>query len=271
MGKDYINNQRNLLMGMLASDGVSVDDYAKFLSEFEIKEFNRQLHGEEEEEDPDYDYVPIADADEKTLKLKIQMRGVSKPPMWREVLVPADFNFSQLHYVIQAAMGLCNCHLWQFERTPYDRGGLSIGIPRSDNPFSFGIEDCTFHADTTPLTAFLANKGDKLVYVYDFRLDWIFNVTVADVLPRQGEVAECRKYKSEIQALDNYPPFLYELLRSYYEHPNQASNKEIDELLQFFRFTNKQMLDGFIEDNSIDLEFVNEELAEIPDEWLPID
>lgn len=35
----------------------------------------------------------LKDAAEKTLKLRVQMRDVSKPPMWRELKVPADFTF----------------------------------------------------------------------------------------------------------------------------------------------------------------------------------
>lgn len=159
------------------------------------------------------------DADNKTLKIKIQLRNVTKPPMWREVLVPADFNFSQLHYVIQTVTVLDNCHLWLFDIRPKTHN-LLIGIPKTDL-FSFGIDDCSFDADQTPLTAFLAKKGDKLVYVYDFRLDWIFNISVIDVVERHGEVAECRKYKSELQALDDYPPFLYGPLRDFIKIRNK--------------------------------------------------
>ena len=39
----------------------------------------------------------LKDAAEKTLKLRVQMRDVSKPPMWRELKVPADFTLSLIH------------------------------------------------------------------------------------------------------------------------------------------------------------------------------
>lgn len=269
MENDYQKDSVNLLMAMLANNGVTPEDYAKFLESFNIDMFDN-LFDDEEMDSADYDYEPMPDADQKTLKLKIQLRGVSKPPMWREVLVPAEFNFSQLHYIIQAAMSLDNCHLWEFGRVPYDNLGLTIGIPRSDS-FSFGIEDCTSHADETPLTAYLAAKGDKLVYFYDFRCDWIFNVTVVDVLPRQGEVAECRKYKSELQPFESCISYIYEAIRSYYESPDKMPKSEVRELMDEIGFRNKATFDSFIEDHLIDLEFVNEELAGIPDKWEPID
>lgn len=133
------------------------------------------------------------------------------------------------------------------------------------------MEDCTFDADQTPLTAFLANKGDKLVYVYDFRLDWVFNISVSDVIERHGEVAECRKYKSELQAFDGYPPYLYTTLRAFQENPQQPDKSDISQLMQAFGFEDRDMLEAFVDDRLFDIEFVNEELSEIPDEWEDID
>lgn len=115
-------------------------------------------------------------ADAKMLRLKIKMRGVVKPPMWREVLVPADFNFSQLHYVIQAVAGLLDGHLWQFQYRPYGNE-LAIGIPQAKSESGFGLDSCTHDADETPVTAFLAPKGDKVVYVYDLRKTWLSRST----------------------------------------------------------------------------------------------
>lgn len=266
MNDSNLNTDKEILMAIMASKGISPEEYAHFINSSNLHETLNFLTGEDND---DFDYMPMEDADEKTLKIKIQLRNVTKPPMWREVLVPADFNFSQLHYVIQAVTGLDNCHLWQFERRPYEHD-LLIGIPKEDF-FSFGIEDCRFDANQTPLTAFLAKKGDKLVYVYDFRLDWIFNISVSDVLERHEEVAECRKYKSELQALDNYPPFLYEPLRDFIENPQQMNKSNISDLLQEFQIKNRDMLEAFADDHLFDIEFVNEELSEIPDKWEPID
>ena len=257
-----LNMDKRILMAVMAANGVSPEDYANFLNNADFHETLKILTGEN---DSDFDYTPMDDADDKTLKIKIQLRNVSKPPMWREVLVPADFNFSQLHYVIQAVAGLDNCHLWQFMRKPYDHD-LMIGIPKTDS-YSFGIDDCKFDSDQTPLTAFLAKKGDKLVYIYDFRLDWIFNVSVVDVIERHGEVAECSKYKSELQALDNYPPYLYQPLRDFQENPEQMDKRDISHLMQELRLENRDILEAFADDRLFDIESVNEELAEIPDEW----
>ena len=49
------------------------------------------------------------------------MRG-AKPPIWRRLLVPADFLLAELHVVIQVAFGWHGYHMHVFE-TPYGEFG----------------------------------------------------------------------------------------------------------------------------------------------------
>ena len=265
-----LDNPRMVLMGLLAKNGVTADEYSKFLEKFKDCDFEKVFSGEDEDDDEEIDYLPMDDDNEKTLRLKIQLRDVNKPPMWREVLVPADFNFSQLHYVIQAVTGLKNNHLWQFERKPYDRLGLAIGIPKRSFD-SFGIEDCSHIADNFPLTAFLSQKGDKLVYVYDFKNDWIFNVSVLEVMERQGEVAECIKYKSDLQAIEDMPGFIYPNLRNCLNDPKSVPDDWAQRIAGILWLDDKNKLQQFLERHTIDLEEVNDELSDIPEKWEDID
>lgn len=46
------------------------------------------------------------------LQLKIQLRNVTKPPVWRRLQIPSDITFLELHYIIQAAFGSI-CRLGQ--------------------------------------------------------------------------------------------------------------------------------------------------------------
>lgn len=47
-----------------------------------------------------------------TYQFKIQIKGVSKPPIWRRILIPAGFTFDNFHQTIQIIFG------WDFEH-PY--------------------------------------------------------------------------------------------------------------------------------------------------------
>ena len=55
------------------------------------------------------------------LQLLITLRQI-EPPIWRRLLVPDYLQLSQLHNVLQGAMGWTNSHLHEFSI-----GGLSYG------------------------------------------------------------------------------------------------------------------------------------------------
>lgn len=209
---------------------------------------------------------PMKDANKKTLVLKIQMKDVVKPPMWREVTVPADFSFTQLHYIIMAVTGLDNCHLWQFQRRAYD-SEFEIGITRKGQ-FDMGLDSCSHNADETPLTAFLAKEKDSLEYVYDFRHDWIFKITVKAVTDRQGDEAQMTKWKSDLQASEDiYGNRHYAYMRNIIGEWPTMTDKQKEEITENQGFEDADDFEAWFEDNQIDPEFINEELADIPDEW----
>ena len=46
-------------------------------------------------------------------QIKVTLLG-TKPPIWRRLLVPAAMTLTQLHDVLQIAMGWQNCHMHEF-------------------------------------------------------------------------------------------------------------------------------------------------------------
>ena len=48
------------------------------------------------------------------LKFKVTLKRVERPKVWREITVPEDDTFDQLHTAIQLAFGWTNSHLYQF-------------------------------------------------------------------------------------------------------------------------------------------------------------
>jgi hypothetical protein len=94
-------------------------------------------------------------------RLKITLLGI-KPPIWRQVEVPADTNLYLLHNIIQGAMGWTNSHLHQFKH-----GGLYYGIALQ------GMED-HYNEDErkVKLSKLMRKAKDKLKYEYDFGDGW---------------------------------------------------------------------------------------------------
>lgn len=266
-------NARMLVMTTAAEMGITPLEYSVFIQAYNrdgrdalpddaIADFSDDFDDygiKFERPYPVEEAIPLADADRKTLRLRIQLRDVTKPPLWREVEVPADYNFNQLNAVIQAVMGWMNCHLWQFQRRPYDNS-LEIGIQKADQ-YGFGLEAATHDAEATPITGFLKKKGDKLVYVYDFGNDWIHDISVIEVEDKKIPDPVLLKWKG-ISPFENCGgAWGYMRLRDIYSGELKLSKKEEKE---FLREQNFQSLNDFriwIEDEHIpDIEFINGEL-----------
>lgn len=266
-------------MWFLAMQGVTPDDYAQF---YQSVQFARSMieepvdmpasNGYDDVMNPFFgltgfhrfgsvvkEYKPLKDASNHTLVLKIQMKDVTKPPMWREVEIPADYNFEQLHDVIQVVTGLENSHLWQFNVKAYD-DSLLIGFSE-EGDFHGRLQFVTHEADETPLTQFLQQKGDKLEYVYDFGDDWIFSVEVKELAGRKIEHPVCRKFKSELNALEDFGGIWdYLSAREDYEEWGKLTNKERKQRADNHGFESADEYLQFLNENRISLDDVNEAL-----------
>ncbi len=103
-------------------------------------------------------------------QLKVTLRGVSKPPVWRRVTVPAALTLDLLHEVIQQVMGWEDGHLHVFSTA-----WRNYGVPDSDLGY----------ADEAKVTVaqVLAEPGARIRYTYDFGDDWEHEIVLEKVLP----------------------------------------------------------------------------------------
>ncbi|MDR2761343.1 MAG: plasmid pRiA4b ORF-3 family protein [Planctomycetaceae bacterium] len=107
------------------------------------------------------------------LLLKITLLGIN-PPIWRQVVVPADLTLLDLHEILQMIMPWEGEHLYGFSvghrpssrkssRSDYDYDGF-------DNADD---EDAQYYD-----MSFLTKKGMKLIYTYDFGDSWEHEIVV---------------------------------------------------------------------------------------------
>jgi len=103
-------------------------------------------------------------------QLKITLRDVTHPPVWRRIAVPAGLTLDLLHDVIQEAMGWEDDHMHVFS-TPR----REYGIPDSD----------LGHTDERKVTLaeVLTRPGAKMRYTYDFGDDWEHDIVLEKLLP----------------------------------------------------------------------------------------
>lgn len=146
------------------------------------------------------------------LQLKIQIQGITKPSVWRRLLIPDSFNFRQLHYVIQLAFDWQTEHLYQFQRQPYGQGWC-IGEPDEEN--SMFSEPAT-PASKVNVRRFIEEKGlDKFVYVYDFGDDWVHRITVEELTNHKIKLPRCLDGNGTPPPEDCGGSFSYEELKQF--------------------------------------------------------
>jgi hypothetical protein len=122
---------------------------------------------------PVVDFWPAPEKD-ALYQLKVTLHGVSKPPVWRRVLVHAGASLGELHQVIVAVMGWDGDHMHMF----------------SDNITQYGAADADLgwaDEDEFALADVLFEPGDQLRYSYDFGDDWDHDIKLEKVLPLDAD------------------------------------------------------------------------------------
>lgn len=118
------------------------------------------------------------------LQLKITLIGL-KPPIWRRLLVPADYSFFDLHVALQDTFGWFDCHLHQFfTENPYKRTSRwqHIAFPMPE------MEDVIDERETK-LYDWFKNIKDLMWYEYDFGDSWMHEIKLEKILASEVDVA----------------------------------------------------------------------------------
>lgn len=201
--------------------------------------------------------VPLKDEGNKTFKLKLQLAGITKPPVWREVLVPANFSFSQLHEIIQVVFNWDGSHLWQFEEKAYDSDYV-VNLPSVDD---YDMAHSIFYdADTTSISSLLKNKGDKLEYLYDFGDDWVVKISLKEIIDKKIPYAEVTNFKGDNMVDDIGGAWGYMDYRNFYNNLDKLTNKEKKEFLERTWFDTEDEFILFMEELRFGIQYANNQL-----------
>ena len=154
-------------------------------------------------------------------QLKVTLRDVSKPPVWRRVLVHADASLGDLHQVIVAAMGWDDSHLHVFS-DDLTRYGSAGGDMADEDDFA--------------LADVLAEPGDRLRYTYDFGDGWEHDVKLEEVLPPDADLPAtaapaCLAGKGACPPEDCGGPWGYASLKETIADPSDEEHERILEWL----------------------------------------
>jgi len=106
----------------------------------------------------------------KSLQMRIDLREV-KPPIWRRIVVPDSLNLTELHAVIQGAMGWSDTAMHSFWI-----GNQCYKIP--DEDFYPGPRE---KDERKHKIGSLLKKGSKFDYDYNFSEGWSHRIVVEEI------------------------------------------------------------------------------------------
>jgi len=101
------------------------------------------------------------------------------PPVWRRLLVPSDITLSNLHDLLQLAMGWTDSHLHEFLFR-----GQCYGPTGPERRVAEAIDERKVR-----LNQLLVRVGAKIVYTYDFGDGWEHGIVLEKGLPVDPNMA----------------------------------------------------------------------------------
>lgn len=139
------------------------------------------------------------------------------PPIWRRVQVPGNILLSELHGVLQLAMGWTNSHLHQFRI-----GAHTYSIPddaSADFPDMIDERGVTLEQ--------VAALKTKFLYDYDFGDSWAHEIRVEQIRPpRRVEYPTCLEGARKCPPEDVGGTWGYQEFLEALRHPKHAEHDE---------------------------------------------
>ena len=132
-------------------------------------------------------------------QFKVRLKDI-EPAIWRRIVVPASYNFWDLHVAIQDSMGWLDYHLHVFRVVnPETKEIDEVGIP-DDEPIDDGLE--YLPGWELPIVAYFIELGDTADYNYDFGDGWEHEIVLEGVLLKDPKT----KYPKCIGGAQACPP-----------------------------------------------------------------
>ena len=185
--------------------------------------------------------MPSKSTNQTIYQLKITLRDI-RPPIWRRVQVKSSTKLSQLHLMIQAAMGWYNCHLHQFSIE-----GVDYGEPEPD--YGLDMQD----EKKVKLSSVIKSEKAKFFYIYDFGDSWEHSILVEKILPIDTKVS----YPLCIKAKRACPPEDCGGAWGYLEFLEAIKDPTHPEHESFLEW-----VEGSFDSEFCDLQEINQRLAE---------
>lgn len=169
-GKDVFLEMRERIKELIDKHG---KDAPKFFKEamqaFMVEEQNKRS------------LRPDDECNRAGYQLKVQLVGISKPPVWRRLQVRGDMSMETFHEVLQVVFDWENRHLYRFDNGEAIDGKGDFVVMEPDEDFDKEEDGIISPNEVTVGEAF--SEYEELRYVYDFGDYWEHKITLEKVIP----------------------------------------------------------------------------------------
>ncbi len=181
---------------------------------------------------------------------KIQLTGVSKPPVWRRIMVPVTYSFYEFSDVIQLAFGWAGMHLYQFSPKGYGSHPVIADTTL--------VDDADADAEEVMLNKYFTKPGDTFTYIYDFGDDWQHTIILEKFADGDLDHAVCLEGKGACppENCGGVPGYI--VLKEIFANPKHPEYEDMKEVVGLRE-------DEAWDPNEFDIDEVNEMLAENED------
>lgn len=183
-----------------------------------------------------------------TFQFKIQLQGISKPPVWRRLLLSEKASFEDFHQAIQVAFGWLDCHLYSFSQSGH---GSKEFIERHKDYIHDDPDINSKDAEKTFLKNIFKKENQKYTYIYDFGDDWTHKITLEKITEEVIEKPKCLAGKGKCPPEDCGGVWGYE---DFLKTINNPKDPEYNETREWVGLEDGEKWDT----NEFDLEEINE-------------
>lgn len=161
-----------------------------------------------------------------TFQFKIQIKGITKPPVWRRIQVDANTSFKEFHAIIQVAFGWTFSHLYLFSEK-----GYTSQFQIQDAEFTDEWSNENADAEKVKLKDIFKKEKQTYTYIYDFGDDWIHTITLEKISNEKLLFPICLAGKGQCPPEDCGGVWGYEDLKSLMNNPTEPEYEEYREWL----------------------------------------
>lgn len=157
-------------------------------------------------------------------QFKIQIKGITKPPVWRRITVPTNLTFRQFHQAIQLALGWEDDHLYEFKESETSDNFCIAELVPDFALFGGNDQDTELSHDAakTKLTRFFKQAGQTMVYIYDFGDCWVHQITLEAILRETQKEPICLAGKGACPPNDCGGVMGYEEMKNLFKNEPQG-------------------------------------------------